>query len=373
MKKRMMSLSLALALCLSLAVPALAAGPGAERAGDAEYNSPSSTTTTNGYTYKYWSALYVGTGFRASTYVQVTNGDAPAGYIQTKARLFAEDGSLLTETELKTTRTATNLEFSTTRSSAAQAAYSRGLVGFQDRYGSYTTHDAPRTETRSRAVNEGLLLQWLDEDGAYRVNQNGETYGSELLNEVVGASPELIAAVGVDGVRGYIRMEDRIPDLSTPEKLAAHEAQMTQDREIPLYDVNGNVIGTYLIEGVDPYYDMIMKQLDNGRYPVNANGETYGPEGGADILGYKPDLISCVATNGERGYMRNSEREYASGMRRDPAEFAAARAQAQARGEKNTVPVYDKDGNVIGEFAFESGEVTPQELARAREYGAKGK
>ena len=366
MKKRMMGLSLALALCLSLAAPALAASPGAERAGDQEYNSPSTTTTTNGYTYKYWSALYVGTGFRAATYVQVINGDALPKYVQTKARLYSDAGLVLREADLKTSSVSTNLEVSTTKSYGADTAYSQGLVGFREWDGGYTTHDAPRTQTRSRAVDEELLLQWLDENGAYRVNQKGETYGSELLSGVVGAAPDLIAAVGVDGVQGYIRMEDRMPDLSTPEKLAAHEARVTQDKEIPLYDVNGAVIGTYLMEGVDLFYDMIMRQLDNGRYPVNANGETYGPEGAAEILGYKPDLVACVATNGEEGYMRNSEREYASGVNRDPEEFQAARSG------KNAVPVYDKDGNVIGEFVFESGEVTPQEIQSAREYGAKG-
>ena len=53
-----------------------------------------------------------------------------------------------------------------------------------------------------------------------------------------------------------------------------------------------------------------------------------------------PDLISTTATNGQDGYLRNSELE----------EFLAA-PDAQS----NSLPVYDLNGNIIGEFIFEDG------------------
>ena len=86
--------------------------------------------------------------------------------------------------------------------------------------------------------------------------------------------------------------------------------------------------------------DLAEQWLINGDYPKNSKGETYGPELLFDVVGYMPDLISTTATNGQDGYLRNSELE----------EFLAA-PDAQS----NSLPVYDLNGNIIGEFIFEDG------------------
>ena len=74
------------------------------------------------------------------------------------------------------------------------------------------------------------LLDTLTEDQAYPVNDAGETYGSVLLADFVGEDPDLLAAVNQDGVSGYIRSDDDTD---------------TTTNSIPLYDQEGNVIGSF--------------------------------------------------------------------------------------------------------------------------------
>lgn len=89
----------------------------------------------------------------------------------------------------------------------------------------------------------------------FRTNNNGETYGSiaDLSSEDY---PDLIAAVGVDGNRGYFKMHEAHPEnVKTLE-----EAQRWQEAleakggfyYCPLYDEEGNVIGKMQIGPNDP-------------------------------------------------------------------------------------------------------------------------
>ena len=92
--------------------------------------------------------------------------------------------------------------------------------------------------------------------------------------------------------------------------------------------------------------DQFMKELAeqwlvDGDYPKNSKGETYGPEILFDVVGHMPDLISTTATNGQDGYLRNSELE--------------ALLSSFDEQRSNKLPVYDLEGNVIGEFTFEDG------------------
>lgn len=87
--------------------------------------------------------------------------------------------------------------------------------------------------------------------------------------------------------------------------------------------------------------ELAEKWLVDGDYPKNDKGETYGPEILFDIVGHMPDLISTTATNGRDGYLRNSELE--------------ALLSSFDEQRSNKLPVYDLEGNVIGEFTFEDG------------------
>ena len=77
----------------------------------------------------------------------------------------------------------------------------------------------------------------------YDVNDNGETYGSALSDYTIGVEPDLISAIGTNGIKGYVKSTDLTPNYNSPEE--AIEEQMVANgdtRIIPLYDYNGTTI-----------------------------------------------------------------------------------------------------------------------------------
>ena len=104
------------------------------------------------------------------------------------------------------------------------------------------------------------------------------------------------------------------------------------------------------MEEPDEFLQALAEQwLVDGNYPKNSKGETYGPDILEEILGYKPDLIAVTATNGKEGYLRQTEmNEY---LNLPPEELN----KIEISGKPYALPVYDYEGNVIGEFKFENG------------------
>ena len=100
----------------------------------------------------------------------------------------------------------------------------------------------------------------------------------------------------------------------------------------------------YTVVAPDDFLQELAKEwLVDGDYPKNVKGESYGPESLDSIVGYPPDLIAATATNRRNGYLRRSElTEYL--LTDNP--------------QHNSLPVYDLDGNVIGEFVFGDGYIS---------------
>lgn len=86
--------------------------------------------------------------------------------------------------------------------------------------------------------------------------------------------------------------------------------------------------------------EMAEQWLVDGDYPKNEKGETYGPEILFELVGHMPDLIATTATNGQDGYVRNTDLN---------GSFSPSGTQ------QNSIPVYDLSGEIIGEFVFEDG------------------
>lgn len=77
-------------------------------------------------------------------------------------------------------------------------------------------------------------------------NQYGQTYGSELDATTPDTEPDLIAATGVDGVKGYVKRTDLEPDPfpKTPqEAIELTKKNLARgEYQIPLYAVDGKII-----------------------------------------------------------------------------------------------------------------------------------
>ncbi|MCG3089308.1 metal ABC transporter substrate-binding protein [Sporosarcina cyprini] len=86
--------------------------------------------------------------------------------------------------------------------------------------------------------------------------------------------------------------------------------------------------------------------LENGRYPINDNGKTYGPNmGNATITLGEPDLMLAEGENGTIGYVKRVDLE--GQQPKTPAGAVRLTKGAKPR----EIPLYDVDGEtVIGKF-----------------------
>lgn len=86
------------------------------------------------------------------------------------------------------------------------------------------------------------------------------------------------------------------------------------------------------------------KWLIDGEYPKNSKGETYGPSPLSEIVGYEPDLIlsAGIGEDGEAldGYVRPEELHKTYDI---------------PEGGETFIPLYDSEGNVIGQFRLANG------------------
>lgn len=95
------------------------------------------------------------------------------------------------------------------------------------------------------------------EHAPFDVNENGESYGNYFQAMEAGVDPDLIAAQGVDGTRGYVRASDlEEPMPETPEAALALQAERRASgytgRYINLYASDGlTVIGSFFISMPD--------------------------------------------------------------------------------------------------------------------------
>lgn len=210
--RKLTSLLLVLVMSLALCVPALAID-----------------MNVGGYAGKGECQFSVGAGeVRALAGFNFTKIIPPSGAARITAKLCDSTGKVL---QSRNAENSTGAYFfaSTWGYGGADAYAAKGVISI---YGE--TKEIPGVDKYGNPFNRSSVLQAsLGRSNGYSVNSRGETYGSTLLAEVVGYEPDLISAVGVDGVEGYIRYEDVCPNTF-------------RMGEIPLYDQEGTVIGTFL-------------------------------------------------------------------------------------------------------------------------------
>ena len=92
--------------------------------------------------------------------------------------------------------------------------------------------------------------------------------------------------------------------------------------------------------------------LIDGAYPQNSRGETYGPDALSAVTGQEPDLVSAQGTHGEKGYIRRADIDALPEL-----------PEADCPHER-TIPLYDAEGAVIGEFPVGCGGHFPGGLTK---------
>ena len=95
----------------------------------------------------------------------------------------------------------------------------------------------------------------------------------------------------------------------------------------------------------------LMEEDGITEYPVNADGLTYGSLLYANEIGEEPDLISAVGTDGTAGYILRED------FSPELYTQAAVLAWQAALAEDDKIPLYDLEGNQIGEYAMGAPQV----------------
>ncbi|WP_312941951.1 hypothetical protein [Oscillibacter sp.] len=94
----------------------------------------------------------------------------------------------------------------------------------------------PKTDAELIALAEKALTIT-----PYSRNSKGQTYGSESMAGAVGYSPELIAVLATNELSGYVKKNEF--------SYAREHAQTDpSSRVIPVYDLNGKVVGEFKVE-----------------------------------------------------------------------------------------------------------------------------
>lgn len=240
--KRIISLVLVLVLSMTLYIPAFA--------GDST-SSGTSTVTVGGYTYTYYSYIMRWNEQLCARVSADANKTVPIGYMGTRARMYSENGALVQAADWKYNTMACS-GFDTyvyVDVNPTAYYYSRGQVQFYNGSGyvTYTAKASPNMSLRTRSTYSPI-----------NINENGELYGSEVFLDN-GASLDLIYAIGENEIEGYVRAKDlESNSAEAPENVGQ---QVTKDREIPLYESDGEtVIGTFIIHNNNQVAEMAVAQ-----------------------------------------------------------------------------------------------------------------
>ena len=384
----------------------------------------STTYKVDSIAYNVESTLYIdtGTSFRAGVIIRTADrANVPAYYMFAQAELMDSDGYAVESSRWELNTKPTYWVSAVTDTYYAnESFYSRGRVRLgKDQFFLYAPTTQPSGGIRTLAEGTGpskdfevpeSILSTLRVDGSYQQTRGGKTYGSALLAEVVGYEPDLIAAKGTNGRKGYIKNEDLNPKLTCEKDYTDYVKSLEANGyKLPLYDLQGQIIGEYKIsngekiapeatspedvkkalrieangfepEGPSPedikaYYiaqgssalsttstnsnstltsteavlqNQTEKWLINGEYKKTVDGKTYGPLTLADIVGKNPDLVPVRGINGYNGFVEIADY--------DPFYFCKTTEEfiecwKKYEQEKNrTIPVYDLNGNVIDEY-----------------------
>lgn len=108
------------------------------------------------------------------------------------------------------------------------------------------------------------------------------------------------------------------------------------------YCVDGHIIPAWFVSD----------RVEAG-YPRNSKGETYGPNV-PEVYGSSPDLEAAFGSNGEEGYIRQSDMPGANV--KNPEEALAYMEWLKTQPPTIPIPLYDCEGNVIGQFSAGNAE-----------------
>lgn len=104
---------------------------------------------------------------------------------------------------------------------------------YRPEYGTWTSTTVPSTPHGYSRMAGGVLFE---------TNEAGETCGAAPLAEEAGIQLDLILAIGISGVEGYIKSDDYWTPLPTSESEIEEYMSIERVRTIPVYAFDGMTV-----------------------------------------------------------------------------------------------------------------------------------
>lgn len=207
------------------------------------------TKTVYGYTYSFYSSVgndSTSTWSHTRIYTD-TNTNVPTGYMGVYPRLYNSSGTLVkSDAWTYSSIICAGIMASSGSYSTSGTYYGKGQVDIYngDGYTRYTCTASPNLQRSGAFIGPKLE--------AYEVNDAGLTYGSDYFAESIDECPDLIRAVGINGVEGYVYSDDINWKPGSLEEVIEYMGTEASDYTIPVYAVDGQTIVDYfLIESSD--------------------------------------------------------------------------------------------------------------------------
>ncbi len=205
--------------------------------------------TVNNIDYYFYSSAYTGSGrvWGGTTVGTVNRSNVPAGWLGVQPKLYNSRGDIEDVGRwLYSERSCAELYSRTDELSGKGTYLAAGNVRMYNSRGTYDTFSTMKTPY--------VTLSSELENIEITKNNAGEIYGSEYFLNQIGIQPDLISAIGDNGIAGYVKDSDLNNDITPKSPVEAVNGE-NNDYSIPLYDKEGlTVIGTFTIKAVTGEY-----------------------------------------------------------------------------------------------------------------------
>lgn len=199
------------------------------------FSDGTKTAKVGDYKYRYGADLtFEDTEVVASVKVKSANGNAiPGGNIGMQARLYNQSLQLVGASVFYYTKEEV-LEFNMLASASGSEAstyYAQGVVDLYNNYtGLYTTNYTDYVT-----------------NGTASIGKDDVPYGSGLVVDDDSELPDMISAVGVNGVGGYIRNEELLGNFTLFKDADLYTEVSENGMYLPVYDLDTNVVDVFFV------------------------------------------------------------------------------------------------------------------------------
>lgn len=199
--------------------------------------------TVLGYTYCYSCGIQIENGVMQAfaTVKSPTQVNYPTGYYGIKVRMYNDSGTIIINDDWFY-NPESNISGRTIYSNTISASgtyYSKAQMRFYNGNG-YDTYNCNASPYMQRSVDVPIEK--------YKINENGQTYGSDFYAESIEEMPDLVRVLGINGMEGYVYGTELQWEPESLDEVLENINTGNGSRYIPVYLEDGvTIIDSFVI------------------------------------------------------------------------------------------------------------------------------